>query len=162
MISPDPELAALAWRALPVGLVHAGATWIMVGLIWFVQLVHYPLLASVGTGDRFTDYMSEHARRTTWIVAPAMLFEAATACLLLFAPLSPLGRGLAIAGLALLGVNWLSTAFVQVPCHRHLQNERDEATIRRLVASNWVRTIAWTLRGFIALALLVATARAAG
>lgn len=29
-------------------LVHAAATWAMVGLVWFVQVVHYPLFAQVG------------------------------------------------------------------------------------------------------------------
>ncbi|MCK6525129.1 hypothetical protein L6R49_27300, partial [Myxococcota bacterium] len=29
-------------------LIHAAATWFMVGLIWFVQIVHYPLFSAVG------------------------------------------------------------------------------------------------------------------
>ena len=31
-------------------LLHAGATFFMCGLIWFVQIVHYPLFAQVGSG----------------------------------------------------------------------------------------------------------------
>ena len=30
-------------------LVHAASTLFMAGVIWFVQVVHYPLMASVGT-----------------------------------------------------------------------------------------------------------------
>lgn len=35
--------------------VHLAATFYMVGVIWFVQIVHYPLLEKVGT-DRFSTY----------------------------------------------------------------------------------------------------------
>ena len=29
-------------------IVHVLATWFMTGVIWFVQVVHYPLMARVG------------------------------------------------------------------------------------------------------------------
>ncbi len=130
-------------------LVHAGATVAMAGLVWFVQLVHYPLFAHVGR-DGFARYEAEHTRRTTWLVAPLMLTEAATALVLLVADPSPL----TVAGAVLLGVVWLSTALVQVPLHGRLQRGFDVDAHRRLVRSNAVRTAAWTGRAAIALALL--------
>lgn len=130
-------------------LVHAGATVAMAGLVWFVQLVHYPLFAGVGR-DEFARYEAEHTRRTTWLVAPLMLAEAATALALLAADPS----ALTIVGAALLGVVWLSTALVQVPLHGRLEGGFDVEAHRRLVRSNAVRTAAWTGRAAIALALL--------
>lgn len=130
-------------------LVHAGATVAMAGLVWFVQLVHYPLFAHVGR-DGFARYELEHTRRTTWLVAPLMLVEAATALALLAADPS----ALTVAGAALLGVVWLSTALVQVPLHGRLERGFDAGAHRRLVRSNAVRTSAWTGRAAIALALL--------
>lgn len=130
-------------------LVHAGATVAMVGLVWFVQLVHYPLFAHVGR-DGFARYEAQHARRTTWLVAPLMLVEAATALVLLAADPSLL----TVAGAALLGIVWLSTALVQVPLHGRLERGFDAEAHRRLVRSNAVRTAAWTGRAVIALALL--------
>ena len=59
-------------------LAHVAATAAMTGLIWFVQLVHYPLFARVGVAD-FTAYEREHVRRTGLLVAPLMLLEALTA-----------------------------------------------------------------------------------
>jgi hypothetical protein len=41
--------------------VHLAATAAMVGLIWFVQVVHYPLFASVGA-DEFVAYENAHTR----------------------------------------------------------------------------------------------------
>ncbi len=61
-------------------LVHIAATLFMTGLIWFVQIVHYPLFSSVGA-DGFVAYEAAHTARTTWVVGPPMLLEAGTAAL---------------------------------------------------------------------------------
>ncbi|HEX2205610.1 MAG TPA: hypothetical protein VHG91_20025 [Longimicrobium sp.] len=46
---------------------------------------------------------------------------------------------------------WLSTALLQVPMHGRLERGFDAAAHRRLVATNWVRTVAWTARGVLLL-----------
>jgi hypothetical protein len=139
----------------PVLLLHGAATLAMVGLIWFVQIVHYPLFAQVGR-DHFAQYEWLHQARTAQVVGPLMLTEAITATLLLLSDLTPAARNLAWIGMALLVVIWLSTAFLQVPLHRQLAAGYDSQSAARLVRSNWLRTIAWTLRGFIAMSLLPA------
>lgn len=55
-------------------LLNAVATWTMVGLIWFVQRVHYPLLALIGT-DRARPVAIEHQRRTAQVVGLPMAVE---------------------------------------------------------------------------------------
>jgi hypothetical protein len=129
----------------------------MTGLIWFVQVVHYPLLARVGAAS-FVEYERAHVRRTTWVVAPAMLVEAATAIVLPFVFATQPGRVLAWSGLALLAAVWMSTALLQVPCHRKLARGFDSDVARRLVATNWIRTVCWSLRLLVALTLLAITA----
>lgn len=129
--------------------LHAAATLYMVGLIWFVQLVHYPLMARVGA-EGFVAYQKLHTRWTTLAVGPAMLAEAATAALLLFlAETVDYPATLAWAGFALVLVVWGSTAALQVPCHHALERGFDPAVHRRLVRSNWLRTVAWSARGVI-------------
>jgi hypothetical protein len=134
-------------------LIHAAATLAIVGLIWFVQVVHYPLFG-FASERRFSRFAGEHQRRTSLVVVPLMFVEAGTALALLVAPPLGLGRGPLWLGMLLLMVIWLSTALLQVPLHRHLSSGRDAIAIRRLVASNWVRTTAWTGRGALALFLL--------
>lgn len=135
-------------------LAHAGATWFMVGLIWFVQVVHYPLMGAVPAGA-FEAYAKAHQRRTTWIVGPVMLVEALSALLVAWAPQGELAlTPMRWIGLALLVLIWVSTFAVQVPLHRRLASGLDRAVWRRLVATNWLRTIPWTARGIIALLLL--------
>jgi hypothetical protein len=132
---------------------HLAATWAMVGLIWFVQVVHYPLLALVGSGG-FEHYEGAHRLRTSIVVGPPMLVEAVTALWLVLAPPAGLGRILPAAGLALVGVIWGSTVVLQVPEHDRLSEGFDIGAVRRLVVSNWVRTVAWSARGALTLAML--------
>lgn len=127
-------------------LVHLGSSLFMVGLIWFVQVVHYPLFASVGSLE-FLSYEQRHTALTTWVVAPPMLTEGVTAVLLIWFRPTGVPEWAVWSGLALLGVIWLSTAFIQVPCHELLSKRFEPVVHRRLVSTNWLRTAAWSLRG---------------
>lgn len=133
-------------------LAHSVSTIAMCAIIWFVQLVHYPLFARVGLHE-FKEYEAEHVRRITWIVAPLMLVELASSAMLVVED-----RSLThISGLALVGVIWASTLLLQVPLHSRLSEGFDETVARRLVRSNWVRTLAWSARlGLVLAASLTA------
>lgn len=133
-----------------VWLLHLAATLFLTGLIWVVQVVHYPLFANVGA-DHFHGYWRGHTRLITWIVAPSMFTEVVTG-VLLFAVRPPgVSLPVLVAAFVLLVVNWLSTWLVQIPCHERLGRQFDPATLRRLVQTNWVRTAAWSLRGVMVL-----------
>ena len=124
--------------------VHLLATIYMMGLIWFVQRVHYPLFAHVGT-DQFTEYEKLHNRFTSRAVMPAMLIELGSAAWLLIQQPGPLY----FTGMALIAIIWGSTFLLQVPCHTRLLSGFDTDTHRRLVQTNWIRTIGWTLRSLL-------------
>ena len=128
--------------------VHLAVTWFMTGVIWFVQLVHYPLFTAAA-GPSFGAYHRRHLALVTWVVAPAMLVELATGLLLAWAPPPGLSTWTTTAGLVLLAIIWLSTALVQVPCHNRLRDRFDAAAQRRLVASNWIRTASWSARALM-------------
>ena len=131
-------------------LAHLFATLTMFGVIWTVQVVHYPLFAGVGS-DGFTAYEASHQARITWIVLPAMLLELGTALLLVVRRPDVVPPWLVWVGLTLVGVVWLSTAFVQVPLHTTLSAGFDGNAHTRLVTTNWIRTVAWSLRAGLAL-----------
>lgn len=132
--------------------VHLVSTVYMAGLIVFVQIVHYPLMSAVGE-ERFVAYERAHTVRTGWVVVPPMLAELASAIWLAAAPPSPELRGAALAGLGLVALLWISTAALQAPAHGRLVHGFDAAVHRRLVATNWIRTVAWLARVPVALAL---------
>lgn len=137
-------------------ILQLASTLFMTGLIWMVQRVHYPLMAQVGA-DAFADYERHHLRRIGPIVGPVMLVEMVTAIWLLIQPSEALPRYTAPLGLGLLIGIWISTAALQVPLHRKLQRGLDPAAVRRLVATNWLRTVLWSARGVLLLATIRST-----
>lgn len=132
-------------------LTQSSATLFMVGLIWFVQIVHYPLYANVGR-EQFPEYEAHHNRLTTWVVGPVMLIELATAVAMLKYAANG-STSLAWLGVGLLTVIWLSTAALSVPAHDVLTTGFSEAAYQKLVSTNWIRTVAWSLRGIIVLTI---------
>lgn len=140
-----------------LALVHAAATWSLVGLIWFVQLVHYPLMGRVGRAEA-AGFAAAHQRRIALLVTPLMLTEAFTALALVANPPAARDRFLPALGLTLLVFIWASTAMLQMPMHGRLLAGADPAAHRRLVRTNWIRTLLWSLRGLVA-AVLVLPAR---
>ena len=139
-------------QIVAIAYVHLIATVFMTGVIWFVQLVHYPLFLRVGENESRI-YASEHQKRTSWIVGPPMLAEGITTLWLFFDPVN--GRLLPlIGGLILLKVH-LSTIFLQVPKHSVLVSSHSSEVINALVKTNWFRTIGWSLRSLIALLIIV-------
>lgn len=134
-------------------LAKFASTFAMVGLIWFVQIVHYPLFAEVGHSE-FRRYEMDHQRLTSWVVIPPMLTELATTLLLLWMAPEPLSVSLLWISAGLLATIWLVTFFIQVPQHTTLLLSYDRNVIRSLVGGNWIRTLAWSLRGLLVCILM--------
>ncbi|GHF42619.1 hypothetical protein HNQ07_002099 [Deinococcus metalli] len=129
-------------------VLHAAVTWVLVGLILTIQVVHYPLFARVGAAG-YAEYQREHVTRITWLVAPLMLAELATGAALALRPPPTVPAASAALGLALIVMIWLSTAAVQAPVHGRLSHGFDAALHTRLVTSNWARTVLWLARGVL-------------
>jgi hypothetical protein len=131
---------------------QAAATLVMVGVIWMCQVAHYPLLGDVGSA--LPQYQERNVRLTTRVVGLPMLVELATViALLVWRPVEiPLWS--ALLGAALLVVIWAATVLFSVPMHGRLGHGYDPAAHRRLVTTNWIRTLAWSARGVLVLWML--------
>jgi len=101
----------------------------------------------------FPGYEQTHTSLTGRVVALPMLLELFTALLLLRFRPPGVSDGQSETGLALLGLIWLSTVFLQVPSHKLLSQGFDPVVHQRLVSTNWLRTGAWSLRGFLVLSM---------
>lgn len=135
-------------------VAHLAATAAMVGFIWTVQLLSYPMMAAVPE-DGFVRYEQTHQRRVTAVLAvlaPAELVTAvAVAVVASDVPAwSTLGSG------AILAAIWVATGVYYAPLHGRLAGGFDPALHRRLVVTNWWRTAAWTARGAAAIAMVAA------
>jgi hypothetical protein len=125
----------------PLGLAELVVAAMLTGLIWTIQVVHYPLFAQVGR-EHFAAYEAAHTQTITLLVGPLMLAEVALGLAALF--LAP--SWLRAFAFGLVVVIWLSTAFLQVPLHTRLSSGFDADAQRALVATNWLRTASWSLR----------------
>ena len=135
-------------------IVNCVASLFMVGLIWMVQIAHYPLFSEVGE-ENFVAFHKRHQTLTTLVVGPPMLIEALSSGLLFWYPPAGVNHWLISVGIGLVFLIWFSTAAIQLPCHGKLVDGFDQATHRRLVRSNWIRTVAWTARGILTIWMLV-------
>lgn len=133
-------------------VVHLAGTSAMVGFIWTIQLLSYPMMAAVPADD-FPAYEAAHTRRVTRtlvVIAPVEVVAAAGVAL--FVPGVPGWLSIG-AGLVLVAI-WVSTGVFYAPIHGRLSSGFDAALHRRLVTTNWLRTVAWTARGAAAIAMV--------
>lgn len=134
-----------------VFLLHVLATLTMLGVIWIVQVVHYPLFAQVGAAG-WAAYEAGHQTRITYVVLPAMVLELVTALWLVVDRPAAFPVWAVWAGAAAVGMVWASTAFLQVPLHSALSAGAFDADAHaRLVATNWIRTALWSVRAGLVL-----------
>ena len=113
----------------------------MTAIIWYVQLVHYPTFEFVAV-ENFEAFHKQHSRRTTSLVLVPMLLEITSALGLVWFAFST--SSLFLVGLSLL--TWALTFFVSVPLHTRLSRGHDPYVLDKLVSTNWLRTLTWTLK----------------
>jgi hypothetical protein len=131
----------------------------LAGMIWTIQVVHYPLFDLVGR-DGFSAYEAAHSTRISLLLlGPWAVQGITTAWILLSRPVGvPWWMVLAAAALAASTV--LVTVLVSVPQHEVLSGGFDAAAHATLVSTNWWRTLAWTGHAVLAVWMLVLHVRA--
>lgn len=122
--------------------VQLACSLMMTGLIWLVQLVHYPSFHLIDP-QRFQEFHQQHSSRITLIVAPLMGLELLTAILLVLERSESYAWWLNLLGVILI---WACTAFLSVPLHNQLASGYDYEKVNALVVTNWPRTLIWTAR----------------
>ena len=135
-----------------VAITHLAATWFMVGLIWTIHTVHYPLFAEVGA-DAYIGFQASHVERIGRLLLLPWLIEGVSAAALLLAADRGVRRSAFIGAIAMAVVLVIS-GFWSAPAHAELADGFDPAVHSRLMAADLVRTIAWTIRGVVAVDIL--------
>ncbi len=149
-------MSALQRYARPILITHLAATLFMVGLIWTIHTVHYPLFASVGEAA-YVAFQTEHVNRIGNLLLLPWLTEGLTLLgILLLAffgnrhefrlPVFLNGVGMAIV--------LVISGFWSAPAHGDLANGFNKEVHDRLMTANLVRTLAWTLCGICAIWLV--------
>ena len=135
----------------PLVITHVAATLFMVGLIWTIHVVHYPLFAEVGEST-YVAYQAAHVDRVGILLAVPWFLEGLT--LLGMLALALERRELRIPvliGAIAMAVVLVISGFWSAPAHGELADGFDAAVHDRLMTANLVRTLAWTVCGASAL-----------
>lgn len=121
--------------------VHFLSTSLMVGIIWVIQLLHYPAFHFIKESD-YVEFQHFHMQRISFIVVPVMILELFSAFMLVYyLRYNPL-----ILCLIILLVIWLITFVFFTKLHQSLLDGYDKKIVDKLVKINWSRTILWSLR----------------
>lgn len=129
-------------------------TFMLTGLIWCVQSVYYALFSWVDK-TKFCDFARQYQKRIAFIMGPLFVLECFFAILMLTVARAGECRIITFTLFALLLLIWLSTFCLQIPEHAALSKEFNHKNLRRLIATNWIRTVSWTLRSLLLLWLLI-------
>ena len=116
----------------------------MTGLIWVIQIIHYPSFKFLDR-DRFSEFEKFHLKRLAYLGGPVMVFELCSGVALFyfwknvyFFPM--------LINIVLLAIIWLVTLFFTRPYEVKLLKRFDIKLLHKLIMINWIRTILWSIR----------------
>lgn len=119
---------------------------ILFGVIWTIQLVHYPAFRYISYKD-FIDFEAHHTFNISLIVIPLMILELISAAILVYFE----SHYLTQLNMVIVFFIWMVTFLFSVPCHKILANGKNHLAIEKLNKTNWLRTMAWSIKGCVLL-----------
>ncbi len=132
-------------------LLHLLASLSFVGIIWYVQLISYPQMRNVNVHD-WKVYEAEHTKRSFWLIAPLFVMETIGTVGISIYYWDAMPKHVLINA-AMFAVAYGVTFAVHMPLHRLLSTSHQTKWIEALNSKNWWRTLAWTVKGIVALSM---------
>jgi len=152
-------MEALQRNLRPLIVVHAAASMFLVGLIWTIHYVHYPLFAYVGEST-YASFQAVHVERIGRLLFVPWLTEGFT--LIGILALAFLGgrrtlRVPAVINGAAMAIVLVISGFWSAPAHGKLAEGFDKAVHDELMTVNLIRTLAWTVCGACSIWIVFST-----
>lgn len=116
----------------------------MTGVIWLIQLIHYPSFKDIGA-DEFVAFHRRHSKAMSILVGPIMIAELVTS-LILASQFKTFFEIFWLIQVAMTAALWFLTFLVSVPIHKRLEQSKQDPLLRQLVKTNWPRTVLWTAK----------------
>ena len=133
-------------------IINLVTSLIATGLIWTIQLVHYPSMKFIPE-EKFTAYHTFHSQRISILAIPIMLIELFTSFVLFYQNGSSYNHFFTINLILVISI-WISTFLIQVPMHNTLSSSKNARVLNHLILSNWIRTTLWTARSLLMVSYL--------
>lgn len=132
-------------------MVHLISTSIMVGLIWLIQVVHYPSFLFIDI-EKYSKFQKFHMSRISYVVIPIMMIELLSGVyLFLFYTFSIY----LIIELFILAITWILTGLFFSRMHTELVEKFNKNIINKMINLNWFRTCFWSIRLVILMNILM-------
>ena len=152
-------MKALQRNARTLIVAHCASTMFMVGLIWTIHYVHYPLFANVGE-TTYVAFQDAHVERIGRLLFIPWLTEGFT--LIGVLALAFLGglktlRVPAILNGAAMAVVLVISGFWSAPAHGKLAKGFDQSVHQQLMTANLIRSLAWSICGVCAIWIVLST-----
>ena len=110
-------------------------------LIWIVQLTIYPSFQFM-SAEQLIDWHAKYTERMAWIAGPLILLQTTIISIQIVLEISTIH----ILSGFIVGVAWILTYFVSIPLHRTIREDGGSpVALRKLVHTNWYRTICWSV-----------------
>tara|TARA_B100000965_G_scaffold153204_1_gene127365 strand:- start:24 stop:452 length:429 start_codon:yes stop_codon:yes gene_type:complete len=119
--------------------IHFASTAVMVGVIWVIQLLHYPTFHYIEKNN-YSQFQKFHMNRISYIVIPAMVIEMLSGIMLVII------NDDFIISFSLLVCIWIITFVFFTNIHQRLLSKYENTAVEKLVNLNWIRTTFWTVR----------------
>ncbi len=127
-----------------ISIVHLAATGFMVGLMWTIHVVHYPLFGLVN--EPYRPFQEAHMSRVTRLLLVPWAVEVVAAVGLVLTAGVGRERSLSVLGLVLVALVVLITGLGAAPLHGKLVDQFDPQIHRRLMQVDLIRTLVWSAR----------------
>jgi hypothetical protein len=109
-------------------------------VVWLAQAIMYPSLEHIEE-NVFVEWHQTYSTRIAFFVIPLLCGQAIIVGIMIYYG----GSFLTLLSVAMIALCWASTFGLSVPCHARLQRfGKDLTVIRKLVRTNFIRTILWT------------------
>ncbi len=145
-------------------IIHALVSIIITAIMWYIQVVHYPMLRFV-EADHFEHYNRELKMKNTLLFFPLFSLEIFTsvALLLSFTMVSDFTTSVQnqffLVGFSLILLFVLHLINFQLirPLLSSLQTDTNGKKHQQLLRMQWIRTLGWTIRMIILLSMIFTT-----
>lgn len=143
---------------LAVLVAQVVSTLWLAGMIWTIQVVHYPLFDLVG--EEFVAYEAAHSARISFLLLGPWAVQGVTTAWVLLSRPAGVPWWMVLTAATFAAATVAVTVFVSVPQHDVLGGGFDVAAHATLVRTNWWRVVAWTGHAALAVWMLVLHLRA--
>lgn len=124
--------------------IHFLSCLFLTGLIWTVQLVHYPSFMYISDFS-FQQFSSFHQKKISLIVGPLMALELVTGIILI----AENNHYVLLINFLGILLTMAATILISMPLHRILTRRKAYPVIKKLVSTNWIRTFLWSGRSLL-------------